>query len=61
MRAAKRLIKRQNDRKRKLADAGIKYDFEAVSYVSLVPIPFTSMPLLNTRSVIQKKVKEAEV
>jgi len=31
-RAAKRLIKRQNQRKRKLADAGIKYDFEAVSY-----------------------------
>ncbi|KAG6841476.1 hypothetical protein C0991_010664 [Blastosporella zonata] len=32
VRAAKRLIKRQNQRKRKLADAGIKYDFEAVSY-----------------------------
>ncbi|KAF8072063.1 hypothetical protein FPV67DRAFT_1483737 [Lyophyllum atratum] len=32
VRAAKRLIKRQNDRKRKLADAGIKYDFEAVKY-----------------------------
>ncbi|KAG5646126.1 hypothetical protein DXG03_004365 [Asterophora parasitica] len=32
IRAAKRLIKRQNERKRKLADAGIKYDFEAVSY-----------------------------
>ncbi|KAG6827980.1 hypothetical protein H0H92_009806 [Tricholoma furcatifolium] len=31
-RAAKRLIKRQNARKRKLADAGIKYDFEAVGY-----------------------------
>ncbi|KAG6917520.1 hypothetical protein DXG01_002267 [Tephrocybe rancida] len=31
-RAAKRLIKRQNDRKRKLADSGIKYNFEAVSY-----------------------------
>ncbi|GLB40550.1 putative RNA recognition motif containing protein [Lyophyllum shimeji] len=31
-RAAKRLIKRQNERKRKLAEAGIKYDFEAVSY-----------------------------
>ncbi|KAF9466496.1 hypothetical protein BDZ94DRAFT_1319381 [Collybia nuda] len=32
VRAARRLIKRQNERKRKLVDAGIKYDFEAVSY-----------------------------
>ncbi|KAF5382201.1 hypothetical protein D9615_004254 [Tricholomella constricta] len=32
VRANKRLIKRQNERKRKLADAGIKYDFEAVGY-----------------------------
>jgi len=31
-RAAKRLLKRQNERKRKLADAGIKYDLEAVQY-----------------------------
>jgi len=34
MRATKRLLKRQNERKRKLAQAGIKYDFEAVGYVS---------------------------
>jgi hypothetical protein len=33
MRTNKRLIKRQNERKRKLEQAGIKYDFEAVSYV----------------------------
>lgn len=31
-RAAKRLIKRQNARKRRLAEAGIEYDFDAVSY-----------------------------
>ncbi|KIM39726.1 hypothetical protein M413DRAFT_446633 [Hebeloma cylindrosporum] len=31
-RAAKRLLKRQQTRKRKLEEAGIKYDFEAVSY-----------------------------
>ncbi|KAG6849722.1 hypothetical protein H0H93_005925, partial [Arthromyces matolae] len=31
-RATKRLIKRQNQRKRKLAEAGIKYDFEDASY-----------------------------
>lgn len=29
-----RLLKRQEERKRKLADAGIEYDFEAVAYVS---------------------------
>ena len=34
MRATKRLLKRQKERKRKLAEAGIEYDFEAVSYVS---------------------------
>ena len=32
-RAAKRLLKRQQARKRKLEEAGIKYDFDAVSYV----------------------------
>ncbi|TFK40042.1 hypothetical protein BDQ12DRAFT_602105 [Crucibulum laeve] len=32
-RAAKRLIKRQNLRKRKLEEAGIKYNFDSVSYV----------------------------
>ncbi|KAI0648949.1 hypothetical protein C8Q79DRAFT_924348 [Trametes meyenii] len=30
--AEKRLLKRQEQRKRKLEDAGIKYDFEAVAY-----------------------------
>ncbi|KAG5722991.1 hypothetical protein E4T56_gene18004 [Termitomyces sp. T112] len=34
-RTAKRLVKRQNERKRKLAAAGINYDFAAVGYVSL--------------------------
>ena len=33
IRTNKRLLKRQNERKRKLEQAGIKYDFEAVSYV----------------------------
>jgi nucleolar protein 15 len=32
MRANKRLLKRQNERKRKLEQAGIKYDFEPVGY-----------------------------
>ncbi|TFK21160.1 RNA-binding domain-containing protein [Coprinopsis marcescibilis] len=38
---AKRLVKRQNQRKRKLEQLGIKYDFEAVGYVShhLIPCP----------------------
>ncbi|OAX37615.1 RNA-binding domain-containing protein [Rhizopogon vinicolor AM-OR11-026] len=31
-RAEKRLIQRDNERKRKLAEVGIKYDFDAVSY-----------------------------
>ncbi|OJA11144.1 hypothetical protein AZE42_02380 [Rhizopogon vesiculosus] len=31
-RAEKRLIRRDNERKRKLAEVGIKYDFDAVSY-----------------------------
>ncbi|KAG9315076.1 hypothetical protein JVU11DRAFT_4188 [Chiua virens] len=31
-RAEKRLMKRQDERKRKLAEAGIKYDFDAVAY-----------------------------
>lgn len=30
--AEKRLLKRQRERKRKLAEAGIEYDLEAVSY-----------------------------
>lgn len=32
--AEDRLIKRQNKKKRKLEEAGIKYDFDAVAYVS---------------------------
>jgi nucleolar protein 15 len=31
--AEKRLIQRENERKRKLAEVGINYDFDAVSYV----------------------------
>lgn len=34
-----RLLKRQEERKRKLADAGIEYDFEAVAYVSSLSQP----------------------
>ena len=34
-RAVKRLLKRQQERKKKLEKAGIKYNFDAVSYVSL--------------------------
>jgi nucleolar protein 15 len=33
VRATKRLLKRQEDRKRKLKDAGIEYDFDAIAYV----------------------------
>lgn len=32
-RAEKRLKQRENEKKRKLAEVGIKYDFDAVSYV----------------------------
>ncbi|KAI0775046.1 hypothetical protein BD413DRAFT_669790 [Trametes elegans] len=42
--AENRLLKRQEQRKRKLADAGINYDFEAVAYVS----PPISLWLFNT-------------
>jgi hypothetical protein len=38
-RAAKRLLKRQQARKRKLEEAGIEYDFDAVSYVRNLVIP----------------------
>ena len=41
-RAAKRLLKRQQARKRKLEAAGIEYDFDAVSYVSISVIPTVS-------------------
>jgi hypothetical protein len=34
--ASKRLIKRQNDRKRKLEELGISYNFDAVGYVRLI-------------------------
>lgn len=34
--AEKRLMKRQEERKRKLAEVGIKYDFDAVAYVSVL-------------------------
>lgn len=40
--AESRLLKRQDQRKRKLEEAGIKYDFEAVAYVSLLPRRFFS-------------------
>ena len=33
-RAESRLLRRQEEKKRKLAEAGIDYDFEAISYVS---------------------------
>lgn len=32
--AERRIIKRQNQKKRKMDEAGIKYDFDAVAYVS---------------------------
>ena len=40
--AEKRLLKRQDQRKRKLEEAGIKYDFEAVAYVGIFSL-FPSM------------------
>jgi len=33
--AENRLIKRQTQKKRRLEEAGIKYDFEAVAYVGV--------------------------
>ena len=43
-RAEKRLMKRQEERKRKLVEVGIKYDFDAVAYVSafLLALPPTT-------------------
>lgn len=35
--AEKRLLKRQESKKRKLMEAGIKYDIDAVSYVRCAP------------------------
>ena len=45
--AEARLLKRQEQRKRKLEEAGIKYDFEPVAYVSSVPVlsPRIALPL----------------
>ncbi|KAG6833371.1 hypothetical protein H0H87_007988 [Tephrocybe sp. NHM501043] len=59
-RTAKRLIKRQNQRKRKLADAGIKYDFEPVSYVSFADLLDDYSSLTKWSPFCQKKVKEAD-
>lgn len=46
--AEKRLIQRENERKRKLAEVGIKYDFDAVSYVG----PFLSMQIAMAYSLV---------
>lgn len=58
MRATKRLIKRQNDRKRKLADTGIKYDFEAVSYVRTINHCYHY--LTSGSSLFRKKRKKSK-
>ncbi|KAI6108924.1 hypothetical protein EDD16DRAFT_1617346, partial [Pisolithus croceorrhizus] len=51
--AEKRLLRRQRERKRKLEEAGIKYDFDAVSYVSFVfsfwPLPHLAPTLFNRK------------
>ena len=45
--AEKRLIKRQEARKRKLAEAGIVYNFDEVGYVS-GPTPYAMVDQLST-------------
>lgn len=49
VKATKRLLKRQDERKRKLENAGIKYDFSAVEYVGLFALSESnaSRPLRN--------------
>lgn len=49
----KRLIKRQEQKKRSLAQAGIKYDFDTVAYVSFVYILVTQLPDFYTEKEVQ--------
>lgn len=60
--AESRLLKRQDQRKRKLEEAGIKYDFEAVAYVSLsLHRGFSRHRLLpQTLTLIHTAEKEAQ-
>ncbi|KAF9523574.1 hypothetical protein CPB83DRAFT_775381 [Crepidotus variabilis] len=55
-RAAKRLIKRQEKKKQRLSDMGIKYDLDAVSYVS--KLIFSAVLQLT---LVQKMPKQATV
>ena len=52
--AERRLLKRQEQRKRKIEEAGIKYDFEAVAYVSDSPT-VCHLPHLMSQLLTQKK------
>jgi len=52
--ATKRLLTRQNERKRKLMEAGVKYDFEAVSYVSLSSL---SLRDLHAQAICRKNTE----
>lgn len=57
--AEKRLLKRQAQRKRKLEETGIKYDFETVAYVSFLTVPTScqSDPVFNR---VQKKKSKVD-
>jgi hypothetical protein len=58
--AENRLIKRQTEKKRKLAEAGIKYDFEAVAYVGAAfrtfHISLTSLYFLSEKEGKSRKI-----
>lgn len=54
--AEKRLIRRQEQRKRKLEEAGIRYDFEAVAYVSA----FLGFGVWRLRSLYCQKKRQAD-
>lgn len=56
-RAEKRLMKRQEERKRRLEEVGIKYDFDAVAYVGGVLLAFPQRQLINERQ--KKKPKSS--
>lgn len=52
--AEKRLMRRQRERKRKLEEAGIQYNFDAVSYVSVV---ISLIPPEPINTVLKQKKK----
>lgn len=59
--AEDRLIERQDEKKRKLEEAGIKYNFDAVAYVSAdMRVPGCYCNSLTASLFIQKKKPKVE-